>query len=246
LRYHGTQVNLFKRVMRKKRDDIYSVIREHCNDCGQVTVHDVLEGTNSGLWKSVPDQSVPNCYEEKRVGDDMYLIVLCQGCGRKGFVHHQDHYQNGSKTEIYPQKVIREFPAWRQSSSLSLPPDFLGMIDEIYAAIHNDAYRLASMGIRAALEHIFVEKVGDCGSFRANIDAFQQQGFISAIEKGSINAVLEVGHAAMHRSHGPTVEHVISMLDILEHLIQGLYVHSALAQSLTATVPVRRKRNSPQ
>lgn len=229
--------------MEKKRDDIYSVIRVHCNNCGHVTVHDVLEGADYGLWESVPDKSVPDSFEEKRVGDDMYLIVMCQGCGHKGFAHHQDHYQNGYKIDIYPAKVIRKLPPWYVLARSSLHADLLGLITEIYSALRCDALRLASMGIRAAFEYIFIEKVGDCGSFRANIDAFHKNGFMSAVAKEAINSVLEVGHATMHRAHAPVMQDVLGMLDILEHLIQGLYVHGSLAQSVAAKIPARRKNS---
>lgn len=218
--------------MAKKKDDIYSVIRLHCNNCGHETVHDVLEGRNFGIWETLANG------REHCVGDDMWLVVMCQGCGHKGFARHQDHYDTGCQTDIYPPQVIRRVPHWYYLSLVTLDGDVLELFGEVYTALQNSAYRLAAMGIRAAFEHIFVEKVGDHGSFQGNLNAFQEGGFISSIERNSVMAVLEVGHAAIHRSHNPSIQDVLSMLDILEHLIQALYVNEQLAQSL-AKVPER-------
>lgn len=221
--------------MAKKRDDIYSVIRLHCNNCGHETVHDVLEGFNYGMWETLANG------RESRVGDDMWLIVMCQGCGCKGFARVQDHYETGGQTDIYPPKVIRKVPRWYDLSLVTLNRNVLELFGEVYAALQSGSNRLAAMGIRAAFEHIFVDKVGDHGSFQQNLDAFQKEGFISAVERNSVKAVLEVGHAAIHRAHSPSLQDVISMLDILEHLIQALYVNEQLAQGL-AKLPERTRR----
>lgn len=172
----------------------------------------------------------------------MYLVVMCQGCGHKGFVRYQDHYDKGCQTDIYPPKVIRKVPRWYFLALVTLSNDVLGLFEEIYVALHGNAYRLAAMGVRAAFEHIIIDKVCDRGSFQANLDAFQESGFISTIERNSVIAVLEVGHAAIHRFHSPPLQDVLNMLDILEHLIQALYVNEQLTQSL-AKVP-ERKRNT--
>ncbi|WP_375166584.1 DUF4145 domain-containing protein [Bradyrhizobium sp. USDA 4532] len=55
------------------------------------------------------------------------------------------------------------------------------------------------MGIRSALEQIMIFKIGDKGSFNKNLDAFQQGGFISALQREAMRATLDVGDAAMHR-----------------------------------------------
>ena len=221
--------------MAKKKSDLPSVIRVHCNPCGHVTVHDILEGDNSGLWEPAPDG-----IGEKRVGDDMRLIVMCQGCGHKGFVHYRDHYENGLQIDIYPPQIIKNFPRW-YDLTLVKANEVLALFGEIYAALHSGSYRLAARGIRAAFEDIFVDKVGDHGSFQANLNAFQTEGYISAIERNSVSQVLEVGHAAIHRVHSPSLQDVLSMLDILEHLSQALYVNDQLSGSLTK-VPERKKR----
>ncbi|WP_371851449.1 DUF4145 domain-containing protein [Duganella sacchari] len=44
----------------------------------------------------------------------------------------------------------------------------------MYVAISSSALRLATLGVRALLEHVMIEKVGDNGSFKKNLEAFEQ------------------------------------------------------------------------
>jgi hypothetical protein len=222
--------------MAKRNNNLPSVIRVHCNRCSHETVHDILAGQDGGLWKPDPCGLVERC-----VGDDMRLIVMCQGCGNKGFVHYRDHYENGLQVDIYPHQILRKVPRWYSLALVKLNSDVLALFGEIYAALHSNAYRLAAMGIRATFEHIFIEKVGDHGTFQNNLNAFQIQGYLSLIERNSVSQVLEVGHAAIHRSHSPSLQDILNMLDILEHLIQALYVNDQISGALTA-IPPRRKK----
>jgi hypothetical protein len=44
------------------------------------------------------------------------------------------------------------------------------LLTEIYAAVNGGQHRLAAMGIRALLERVMINKVGDQGTFRGNLD----------------------------------------------------------------------------
>lgn len=46
------------------------------------------------------------------------------------------------------------------------------------------------MGIRAALESLMIDKVGDNGSFKANMDAFQVADYLNGRQRGHLEAVL--------------------------------------------------------
>jgi hypothetical protein len=93
-------------------------------------------------------------------------------------------------------------------------------IKEIYLAISSGALRLATLGIRALLEHVMIENVGDRNGFVNNLDAFQAEGFMPKIQRQAIEPVLEAGHASMHRGFNPTHYDVTHLLDVTEDLIR--------------------------
>jgi hypothetical protein len=55
------------------------------------------------------------------------------------------------------------------------------------------------MGIRSALENVMIDRVGDQRYFKINMDAFQKAGYLSVRQRGSLESILEAGHAATHR-----------------------------------------------
>jgi hypothetical protein len=112
-------------------------------------------------------------------------------------------------------------------------------------ALQNDSLRLAAMGIRALLEHVMVEKVGDQGSFKNNLDAFESQGFISKSQRMVMEPVLEAGHATMHRSFKPTQSHLVALIDITENIIESIYINQLRALEISKTVPPRAKKQNP-
>jgi hypothetical protein len=76
------------------------------------------------------------------------------------------------------------------------------------------------MGVRAAPESVMIDRVGDRGKFVANIDAFQKAGYLSERQRGTLDAVLGAGYAAIHRGWEPTNEDARTLVDIAEGLIE--------------------------
>jgi hypothetical protein len=82
----------------------------------------------------------------------------------------------------YPPSIFRPQPKW-----LSLPDrewHITKLLQEVYNVLQNNAPVLAAMGIRAVLEAIMIDRVGDNGSFAANLKKFQVQGHISMVQLG--------------------------------------------------------------
>ena len=67
----------------------------------------------------------------------------------------------------------------------------------------------------------------------------QRKGYISQGQRDILNAVLEVGHATMHRSYSPSQDDLVTCMDIAESVIKTLYVHPVKAKKLTKKVPKR-------
>ena len=100
---------------------------------------------------------------------------------------------------------------------------------------------LATMGIRALIENIMIENIGDQGTFGKNLDKFEVEGFVSKIQKEAIKSVLEAGHATIHRNFKPTKENLTQLMDITENIVESIYINKINASKII--VPPRSKQS---
>jgi hypothetical protein len=179
-----------------------------------------------------------------------YRIMKCLGCEEVYFQTRSlcslewDHDSDGNmeltpRISYWPRHSRRERPRWRYDV---LPEGLNLLLAEVYSAVEADALRLAAMGIRAAIELVMVERVGDMGTFAKNMDAFQARGYLSIRQRGTIDTILEAGHATTHRSWRPSQDDVNTLLDVTEGLIADIYVHEKRASDLEGTLPRRQPR----
>jgi hypothetical protein len=95
------------------------------------------------------------------------------------------------------------------------------------------------MGIRALIENIMIQKVRDQGSFAKNLEALGADGLISLSQEDILKAVLEAGHATIHRSYSPTTEDLHTCMDIAESIVESIYIHPTKASKLKDKIPPR-------
>jgi Domain of unknown function (DUF4145) len=119
---------------------------------------------------------------------------------------------------------------------------FAELLNEIYEAVRGGQHRLAAMGVRALLEQVIIEKVGDQGTFSKNLDAFQTRGYVALIQRETLENILETGHAAMHRLFSPTAEDLDVLLDVTEVVLQAVFLHLPASTNVADRVPPRKSR----
>lgn len=171
-------------------------------------------------------------------------MLKCCGCGSVRMRVDTMSTQDEINHEIYyPPTIARHLPSWiaRSPGSPEIPLPIRLLIEEVYRAAQNDLRRLAAMGIRAVLENVMKEKVGD-RTFKELIDEFQKAGYVSTRQAGTLDSILEAGHAAIHRDWEPTEEDINALLDITESIVETAYIHESHAQNLDKKVPKRPKR----
>jgi hypothetical protein len=218
------------------------IIKVHCNKCGGERRHEILHNENV-TWNEVVDDH--NTID----GGDSYDLVKCCGCENVALRHQSwfseesdEHGRPYVKTVMYPPESYRQEPRWMTQLFFAMPIDnnFVGdFIKEIYVALRNKSLRLAVMGIRALLEQVMIDKVGDKGTFKKNLDAFERAGFVSNGQRAVLEPVLEAGHATMHRSFKPTTMDVGHLMDITESIIESIYINERRASELSKRVPPR-------
>ena len=113
------------------------------------------------------------------------------------------------------------------------------LLQELYTGIGVRNWWLTMLGVRSLLEFVMVEKVGDNGSFVKNLEKFLEGGFISNIQLNALRPLIEAGHATTHRGYQPTAADVNVVMDILENVLESIYVTTAKAEMLK--VPPREK-----
>lgn len=217
--------------------------RYHCNDCNRETKHEILFKKTRN-WCDNEEDYGPT-YHEKEV----HILAECKGCEHiTTIVTYECSYDENVYITQYPLKTIRKEPAWL--SNLFLMEDLTNpvkqdFIREIYIALRNGNVRLAVIGIRALLEHIMIDKIGDKLSFDKNLRAFQEEGFISKPQKNAIEPVLEAGHASIHRGFKATMPDVLRLLDVTENIIQSIYLNQDLTTELQVPARAPRPKKTP-
>jgi hypothetical protein len=153
-------------------------------------------------------------------------------------LRHTSSFSEEPEDEVkyYPPRVSRRVPAWK----VNLPRDIGALLDEVYAALHNGSQRLALMGARAVVDLVITDKVGDVGGFRQKLEALEAQGFIAPKNRNVLAAALDAGRAATHRGHAAKPEHTGHVMDIVENLLQAVYILEGAAQELRQSTPARK------
>jgi hypothetical protein len=132
-------------------------------------------------------------------------------------------------------------PAPRPDSRLkaSLPENQAGLLDEVYIAIDHELLTLASMGLRAVIDMVCVDQVGDKGSFKDKLSALCTADVTTKKQMEILLKVVDSGNASAHRGFKPDAEDIDTALGIVEHLLSSVYLHPQSAAELAKKTPAR-------
>ncbi|MGN8061243.1 DUF4145 domain-containing protein [Ralstonia sp. 22111] len=217
-----------------KRMEVGETVYTFCNRCGNNTWHKVLH-----IAKQAFNQSGdPDFYEEST-----YYTLQCGGC--HGVKLREDWYGGSGDEQIsfYPPPSRRKEPQWLvkwwMQTALTSNPTLM-ICKEVYRALQNEQPHLAAMGVRAVLEQAMIDKIGgDRRSFDENLDELYRNGHVSLLMRQRLESALDVGSATIHRGHTPSKEDLQTLVDIMEHVIQSLYVHEADVARMAGRTPPR-------
>ena len=205
-------------------------IKAHCNKCGQNTRHKLL-------------------YEcKKRIDHDLasdvymlhvYAMLECCGCETITIqLTSTFSEEEGESVTYYPPSISRRTPNWAKD----LPDDQQTLLTEVYTALDADSRRLAMMGARSLIEVALMSKVGDLGTFPAMLDAGEAKGLLGKKSRDVLFAAFDAGSAVFHRGHNFKSSEVNKVIDIVEHLLQTVYILESLAKDIKKKTPQRKKK----
>lgn len=207
-----------------------------CNSCGVETFHRVLFSTTEDRTDHTDEWSEPDQLL------DEYEVLQCLGCKDVCFRHTR--YDEGAPYDwdgglhFYPPRFLRRPPKWCSQ----LPPDVVAVLDEVYSALAADCRRLAAMGARTLIDMAMTNKVDDVGGFEKKLQELEKKGLIDRTGHDRLFNALDVGHAAAHRGHVPSRSDLADVMDIVENLLEAMYVLDEKAKRLRKSTPRRFPR----
>lgn len=200
----------------------------YCGPCGRYTYQDSL-------------------YEKKEQGDvefyneeNTWQVIRCCGCRSISFLHRNDDYEivtESSDGDTSHQVTITGYPkSVRNHKALKNIYLVPAIIKKIYtqtlAAYREEAYILAAIGFRAVIEaacnHLGVQG----NSLEKRIDYLYKNGYVSNSDKKRLHAIRFLGNDAAHDITEPTVRDLGIALDIVEHLLNSVFILERRSKSL--------------
>jgi hypothetical protein len=218
-----------------------------CPHCQKDTKH--LSITHGRLNKA------PKRRRREEVTFEQYELMECQEC-KNLTLAVETHLHPGPgigdaymiKTKYYPPIPVRKKPQWLDN----LDKILCALLEEVYMALDNSLYNVASTGLRTILDRVIVDKIGDAGSFDTKLRDMERNGLIDSEERDILSTVLDAGSAAAHRGFTPKRQTVEDMLDVLEEMLHKIYIApkrrvalKAKAQTIKSQVPPRKKATIP-
>lgn len=206
--------------------------KSNCRGCARQTNHEVLFETSHGASASY--------YNELHT----WQVLKCLGCDTIGFRYRFDDYDDvtelpSGKTKHavthtrYPHAVAGHHPLDLQ---YAIPPLIRKVYRQSISAYAGDAHILAGIGLRATIEAVCTQLEVTGSSLEKRIDALAKGGHISTTDKRRLHAIRFLGNDAAHEVREPKAHELKVALEIVEHLINSVFILERKAQDLDVQV----------
>jgi hypothetical protein len=204
-------------------------LRIPCGSCDRETFHLVLAEVVM-RWKN-------------EIGDgfDEFFTVQCRGCKtisycKRSFFSEDEEFDE-EKNCYVPTPIIDLYPSRIAGRSLlqdayELPHGLYRVYKETHSAICNKLRIVAGMGLRAITEAICNERSVQGKDLRQKIDALVTQGLITNDGAVILHEIRYLGNAAAHEAKANTEAELHIALEVVEHLLSGVYILPKRASTL--------------
>lgn len=206
--------------------------RSNCRSCSRTTNHAVLFELTHG-----PDNDF---YDEKHT----WQVLRCLGCETVGFRYRFDDFDNVEELPDGSTRHSTTFVRYPNAISDHRPLEYLyhvpDLISKVYrqtvTAYAGDALILAGIGLRATIEAVCNHLDISGSSLEKRIDQLAKAGHISSNDRGRLHAIRFLGNDAAHEIRQPKRHELRIALEIIEHLINSVFILGARAKNLDVTV----------
>lgn len=211
---------------------ISKVIWANCKKCARSTRHEILFSHHVG-----PD-------EDDYPDAETWQVVRCQGCYNVGFRYqyddyaavyedHEGNYVHETSVSMFP-KTIRNH---KNLDSTHLIPDVIrNVYKQTLSACSEEAYVLASVGLRATIEATCNHLKVSGSSLERRIDLLHKGGYVSNSDKKWLHAIRFLGNDAAHEILEPKESELLVALEIVEHLLNSVFILESKAKKLETVI----------
>ena len=204
------------------------ILESDCRSCFRTTRHEILFHTE--------DEKEGEFFHEK----DTWQVVRCLGCSTISFRHRNDDYENVEEKEygdvehaisinVYPGVISNHSPL---KSQYYLPILIRNVYQQTLSALSQKSFVLASMGLRACIEAVCNHLKLSGSNLEKRIDQIHKAGYVSNGDKRRLHAIRFLGNDAAHEVKEPEVGDILIALEIIEHLLNTIYILERRARTL--------------
>lgn len=212
--------------------EVGSVLRSDCRECNSNTRHEVMGVATDKI-------------EEWHTNElDSWCVVRCLGCHTYSFQHkHEDFDQleEDFEGELRHEVIINVYPSVIKNHRPLTSTHFLPrLINNIYRqtlkALSQNANTLGSIGLRACIEAVCNHLEISGTNLQKRIDSLFKAGHVSNGDKKRLHAIRFLGNDAAHEIKQPSVADIRVALEIVEHLLNAVFILESRAKGLETTV----------
>lgn len=204
----------------------------NCKECAKSTRHEVIaEHKVDGDFNEYRDRTI-------------WQIVRCLGCLHVSFHRiYEDHEQfwEDEFGEVTFSTTSSTYPKTLKNHKLIdlswiLPPVISKIYRQTLLAFSDEAYILAGVGLRASIEAVCNNLNISGSSLEKRIDQLFKSGYVSNEDKKRLHAIRFLGNDAAHEIKEPKESELRVALEIIEHLLNSVFILKKKAESLEITI----------
>lgn len=212
--------------------------KSYCNDCLRETHHHLIDSRRR-VWQDTDSEGRPHAEEVM-----LYEFLQCRGCENVSLRRtYSASFMEEAEVDYFPPAVSRRMPSWLSGVKLfalgGAKMEIRWLLKEVYSALFSGNNRLALMGARAVVDVALTDKLGDIGGFAQKLDEARDKQWITPAHHKVLAAAIDAGNAASHRAYNPDKKQLELVLDVVEHLVQLLYVLEGDADQIAKKTPPR-------
>lgn len=175
---------------------------------------------------------------------ESWQVVQCSGCEALSFRKHwtageiqyidartgETEYEE--KEEVYPPRAVGRSKL--QDAHL-LPFDVRTLYEETYVALCNSLTTLSIAGIRAIVDAVCRDKGAKGRNLEKKIESLVALGILTA---ALLHQLRKRGNVALHRSPVRWLSEVAEAFDVIEHVLQAVYIFPAQVRERDPDFPI--------
>ena len=201
----------------------------YCRECRRKTNHKSLHKENKTIntedFYSTESFSIIQCLgcdsmSFLKIYSDEYMMVIDEYTGEPVFYDDE---------EIFPKYIAGGIEIIK--NTYYLPKKVHNIYQETVEALKNDLYILAAGGLRTIIEAICNELKIKEANISKRIDELLNKGHLTKAQVKRLHSIRFLGNDALHEVDTPEKEVVYGLFDIINHLLQDLFLQDKKMQN---------------